>query len=102
MYRSRQQGLGLLAIIAAILAGIALLLILLAYSAAQTAKATTCQTNLVTLQTQYQNWLAACKSGDTVSANALSTQMNTLIAQWNAGQCATYATLPAQPTACPQ
>ncbi len=102
MNRSRQSGLTLLAVIAMILAGIVLLLGLLVWSSSRTTLATTCETNLVTLQTQYRSWLAACAANDNVSATTLSTQMNTLITQWNAGQCAEFGTLPAQPTTCPR
>jgi hypothetical protein len=100
MNDSRQRGISLFAVIAALLVGIALLLGLLVLSSSETTQDSTCETNLVTLQTQYRNFLAACAVNDTVSAISLVTQMNTLIAQWNTGQCVEFGTLPAQAAHC--
>ncbi len=101
MNRSNQNGIALLAVIAAILVGIAILLGLLVWSSSQNTLATTCQTNLATLQTQYNNWAAACASGDTITQARLVTSMNAIITAWNAGQCAKFGTLPAQTATCP-
>ena len=101
MFHHRQSGITLFAVIAAILFGIALLLGILVWSSSETPQTSNCETTLVTLQTQYRDLLAACATKDTVSAIALVTQMNTIITEWNAGQCVEFGTLPTQPAYCP-
>ena len=101
MHHSRQRGMTLFAVIAAILMVIALLLGILVWSSSDTTQTSNCESSMVTLQKQYRDFLAACATGDTISAIALVTQMNTLITEWNRGQCVEFGMLPAQPAHCP-
>ncbi len=101
MSRSGQKGFTLIEVLILIAVAIAILLAAVWWSSGRVTLANTCQRNLITLQTHYTNWVAACYSGDTVTQGRLVTSMNTIITQWNAGQCAEFGTIPAQPATCP-
>ena len=101
MNQRKQKGFTGLELIALILAAIVVLLLILVWSSNRNTLANTCKTNLQTLQTQFDQWVVACQSGDAATQATLITSMNGIISQWNAGSCKEFATLIAQPADCP-
>ena len=97
-----ERGLTLIEVLVAIVAAIAILLGLLFWSSAERTRASRCQNNLGVLQYHYQLWRQACASNDSATQAQQLTAMNTIITQWNAGECKKYGTLPAQPATCPE